>query len=138
MSHRAHRFVRSGVTTPAINIFFQKDRSRVNVGPLSKVIQTDPPSKEPKLVVTSSSETPQGLSDQEINQQTTAADTPTSALYDEQLESLEVSPLAFALVEEIARNVLSQKSAALLVDYGENYPQVHHLLLSLSLPTSPA
>ena len=45
-------------------------------------------------------------------------------LMDDSLDSLEICPLAFATVEEIANNVRDHGGAALLIDYGENYPQV--------------
>lgn len=45
-------------------------------------------------------------------------------LYDESLDSLEVCPLAYATVEEVATNVREHGGAALFIDYGENFPQV--------------
>jgi hypothetical protein len=45
-------------------------------------------------------------------------------LYDESLDSLEVCPLAYATVEEVANNVKEYGGAALFIDYGENFPQV--------------
>lgn len=125
----ARRFVQSGVVTPALNIFFKKDRSQVSTEPLSKF----PPVHE----ITSShlsspteriSAPPPPLispsGDPVTPPQKETKSSSTSALHDQNLDSLEISPLAFALVEEISRSVLSHQSAALLVDYGEDYPQV--------------
>jgi hypothetical protein len=130
-----HRFVQSGVVTPALNIFFKKDRSQVSFEPLSKF----PPvngAASPRLF--SSSEQivanppplifPSGSHEKlEDPPKKDIQISSNPALHDESLDSLEISPLAFALVEEISRSVLSHQSAALLVDYGEDYPQVHPL-----------
>lgn len=52
-----------------------------------------------------------------------AVDKNRHGLYDESLDSLEICPLAYATVEEISNNVREFGGAALLIDYGENYPQ---------------
>lgn len=90
---------------------------------MSSTKQTIPPlnssSKTQELILT---DKPQKISSTtKDEEEKTVID---HALYDPKLDSLEVSPLAFALIEEISRRVLKEKSVSLLVDYGENYPQV--------------
>ena len=46
------------------------------------------------------------------------------ALSTKNIEGLEISPLSFSIMEEISRNVMTHQGAALLIDYGESYPQV--------------
>lgn len=117
--------MQSGVLTPAINVFFQKDRSRVSFSPLSKSLAAKP-SFDKNILYSPNSFKTLDVNDTSSDKIESNATIESSdhALYDEQLESLEISPLAFGLVEEISKSVMTHKSAALLVDYGENYPQV--------------
>jgi hypothetical protein len=120
------------VVTPALNIFFNKDRTAVSSGPLSKFPRVNAEASSflsservsappPPLIFPSR---PHQKLENPPKEEAQISATPTAALHDEDLDSLEISPLAFALVEEISRSVLSHQSAALLVDYGEVYPQV--------------
>mmetsp|Transcript_8648 Transcript_8648/g.12918 ORF Transcript_8648/g.12918 Transcript_8648/m.12918 type:complete len:489 (-) Transcript_8648:63-1529(-) len=93
------RFVRSSAPSPACKVFFDPSLKHVANKPLSHIPHT--------------------------NENTSALTAPETehALYSENSDFLEICPLAFSTVEEISRNVLAHKGAALLIDYGENFPQ---------------
>jgi NADH dehydrogenase [ubiquinone] 1 alpha subcomplex assembly factor 7 len=103
------RFVKTPTITPALRIFFNKTFTGVSHQPLSTQHSAE-----------GSSDLSGELSPEKSGQSS------DHALSTKNLEGLEISPLAFSTVEEIAQNVVKHKGAALLIDYGEPYPQVCH------------
>lgn len=104
------RFVKTPTITPALRIFFNKTFTGVTHQPLSSQQPVD------------------GVSDDFGEKRTPSDRVADGMVYDalstKNLEGLELSPLSFSTMEEISRNVVAHKGAALLIDYGESYPQV--------------
>ena len=94
------RFVKTPTISPALRVFFNKTYTATSGGHLSNIDEND-------------------------KDNLTAATGDDNALSTSNLDGLEISPLAFSTVEEISKRVVQHQGAALLIDYGEAYPQVH-------------
>jgi NADH dehydrogenase [ubiquinone] 1 alpha subcomplex assembly factor 7 len=114
------RFVKTPTITPALRIFFNKTFTGIADRPLSSSVGDvegegreggeDAKTDKDKLDTSGAA----------VSGKCSAV----SALSTSGLEGLELSPLAFSTVEEIAQNVVKHQGAALLIDYGEQFPQV--------------
>jgi NADH dehydrogenase [ubiquinone] 1 alpha subcomplex assembly factor 7 len=123
------RFVKTPTITPALRIFFNKTYTGISGQPLSSP-GGGGESSELDVGVgvdddnNNNSNNSNNNSIDDSNNDNNIKEKADNALSTRNLEGLELSPLAFATVEEIARNVVQHQGAALLIDYGEQFPQV--------------
>lgn len=129
------RFVKTPTITPALRIFFNKTFTGISSRPLSTPISMGEGGGgdgggDSDVNKDDNESTPTATANKDRNEEgnSKSNDNNThnnvSALATKNLEGLELSPLAFSTVEEIARNVVQHQGAALLIDYGEHFPQV--------------
>jgi hypothetical protein len=123
-----NRYVLSTGSTPATKLFFNDALTSVSLNPLSSG-PSAPPS--PSSSMNEKDLTPPPVSSKDenlINESATVEEEEEDgeiihALHDDKLEFLEISPLAFSTVEELSQRVVRDGGAALLIDYGEGFPQ---------------